>query len=165
MMRYTLLLLLFCCSVAVQCQTSSIQKTYAFTREELPGTIMVDEKGEPVKHKGDTTNIIYLETKGTVLDYQIAWIKGIPYKINLLPVNESRVRVGQLMNADKDVVITPKTGNKLWQVVLEPVVLNAKQPVIKGVQPTDIILQGDYKRRKFFYTIKNRVMLRPLLAM
>ncbi|WP_165958056.1 hypothetical protein [Segetibacter sp. 3557_3] len=144
-------------------QPSGIVNAYAFMREHFAGTIAVDDQGNPMQRGVDTVNLVYIETKGNdVPTIKRAWRNGQAYQVSLLPVKQLPVQIGSTRSGERKLVLQPTRGSRLWQLSIDPVNEKGRQPAVKAYKRNDLILEGEYKKSKFLYTIRNITMLMPI---
>jgi len=155
-MKQSLALLFPLFFLCISCASKfGITKAQAFTRENVTGTIQVDDNGRPGNSGIYKNYIIYIETKADTLlpKFETAWIEGKGYFIKPIEV-KNELRLGKTKD-DKEVVMNAGNGKKLWQLVLSP---NA--PVLPDSSLTEkmkkdpIVLTGEWKNKPFEYSIK-----------
>lgn len=132
---------------------SSIRNSYAFFRMFIPGNLPVDDNGNPL-HGPYPVRIIYIETSGAatpkVESVQCGkWMfEGSVFAEEKVPVV-----VGKSKATGKDVVISPRKGNKLWRVELTPTTEIRLSP------NKNIVVRGVLGGRKFTRVISKETEL------
>ena len=137
-----------------------IQKTYAYLKESFRGNIPVDEKGNALLKGIDTVHIIYIETKKEdTLIANTAWNNQQTFSVAVFPVEQKMLEVGKRKADEKKVFIQSSIGNRLWKLELQPMGGTNYPPSIlpQGV----LMLEGEYKGKKFKLEIKNELELLP----
>ena len=125
-------------------------KAYYYLR--TPGALLVDENGNPVNRTPDTITIIYLEVKGKVPQLETAWMHGQSFNIVPTLVTGNTINTGKKPDSDQQITFNTSKGNSL--VTLE--LTEGKQiPIPKKIGKDEILIQGTYGKKKFFYRVKN----------
>lgn len=157
---------LFFLSLAVSiCSCShkyGIEKAQAYVRESVTGTIQVDENGRPRNSGVYKTHLIYIETAADQPspEWDMAWINGQPYTIKPVEVTQTGMSIGQSKD-NKEVVLNPQPGNKMWQLVLSPNPISVPQDSVlkEDYQKNPIVLTGKWKDKNFKYKISKEEQL------
>jgi hypothetical protein len=129
----------------------SIIKAEAFYMIPTPGTIPVDDAGQPIPIQRNKMYNVFLEVNGPVPEWTKAWTDGRFFSIISLPIKEKTTIVGKRKEDDQKVVMAAGKGNTLLQLELAPNELFQKppQPLKRG----EILLQGKWKGKPFYYTV------------
>jgi hypothetical protein len=144
---FTLFLSITSCSVA---QKYGIVKAHAYYRQTVAGTIPVDEKGNPTDNGVRRQYFIYVESgKQEHPKWQQVYINGTPYSVKAVEVTEEKVKLGRLRNAEKEITINRKSGNKLFQLQLTP----TQQEPASTEKVDSIQISGTWRNKPFTYKI------------
>ena len=116
----------FSCRAQVKC---GIYKACAYFTVSIPGTQMVDEKGNPVPPIPQVERYIYLETRGMSKPV----IESVSYSNNIFTavlskVEGNAVSAGKKTEDAKEVIIKARNGNALWKLELQPVTDKPQDP-------------------------------------
>lgn len=143
--------LLIFTAAAATAQTYKIQKAWAFVTESMPGRAMQDESGNTITPQPIIERFIYIETNyKTTIQADSAWYNGRLYKTTATLINEVKHKAGITYTNGKPVFITPKKGNKLWRINVQPLTQNA---VTAAGSVKKIILKGRLGSNVFKQTI------------
>lgn len=110
--------LVFSSCAQVKC---SINKAYAYFTVSMPGTQMVDEKGNRVPPVPQVERVIYIEGRG--LNKPV--VESVSYNNEkftpvLSKVEDSYVSPGKRYEDEKEITLKAKPGNTLWRLELQP---------------------------------------------
>ena len=161
--RYILIVLLcFNCFVSYAQAKYDVRNIYGFYRERLPGNIPVDGNGNHSYKVPDILITIYIETSGKGPDWVMAWRNGKNYTISLTQVSKTPLEVGINKKTGNKIVLSPPTGNKLWQLDL---MQNDKRiyPPQKTKQG-EVLLSGKYQGKTIFRKIGSLIQLTTFLS-
>lgn len=149
---YTVILAVCFYTVPSCAQTKiPVVKADAFYTIPVPGTIAVDENGQPRNNKRDTVFSIFAETKETNINWEKAWTNGHSYSLTSVNKTNSKIEIGE--GATKKITLTPQSGNTIWQLELSNDQKNEKPP--QRLSAMEILLKGQWKNKSFFYKIKS----------
>ena len=123
-----------------------VKNAYAYTSIRMPGTLPVDENGRPLYKGPDTSTLIYVETVRDGIVWEHAWSGNKSFSINPVLVNNIPVELGNTKSTGEWVVVSPKQGGKIWQLLLVPSE-NLVSP--ETLKQGEILLQGKYKDKQF----------------
>jgi hypothetical protein len=114
------ILLLMGFSVSFAQVTCNIKKAYAFYSESMPGTQMVDEKGNPIPFLPRINRFIYVEYSGS----KKPEIKSVLYNNVVLSFSVERVKEKTVLIGDQSIspnnTITAKKGSTFLKIILYP---------------------------------------------
>lgn len=135
---YCILLLLLSLSLikAQQKTATGLVKARAFYQLRLPGTQMVDEKGQPVSQVADTIHFIVMEIRGNqvpVVDSLFYF--GKYYRCTVSGISNPKWNIGNLKRNGKTAAWQVQPNSGLWMVEFTAVKKTiAKKPavVVKG---------------------------------
>lgn len=156
-------------------QSRNLEKAHAFFQHITYGTIAVDDKGNQLTPGSKTERFIYMETKANakpIINHII--YNGYDIKNPLLiSVAQQTVNVGAKNSDNKQIVLVPAKGNRLWKIELsipekeirqdKPEVITINENTVSV--PVDIIIKGKYGGRAFTFTINEAVELRPVMGL
>ncbi len=129
-----------------------IKKIRAFSAEQIPGNIPVDEKGQSMYKGPDTLYTIYIESTGKKIDWDSAWKNDRTYTVVTTLVAEKSLEAGTEKNTGKKIVLTPRNGNQLWMLQLVPAENKTRAP--GSLKPGEIILRGRFDNKTIFQAVK-----------
>lgn len=131
----------------------TVVNSSAFYMIPSPGTIAVDEKGNELPPPRDSVFYLYVETKGSNIQWERAWKDGRSFSVLPVAVNQQRVQVGTDAMKNRNIQLSPASGNTLWQIELSDDLQRNKPP--KTVTPHEILLKGIEAGRPVYVTIKS----------
>ncbi|MDQ6609902.1 MAG: hypothetical protein M3Y85_08790 [Bacteroidota bacterium] len=131
----------------------TIIKAAAFYTIPTPGTIQVDDRGNPVQPQRRKVYNIFMEIKGPSPEWTKAWVDEKSYSVISLTVQEKKVIIGKKKSDDQKIVMEAGKGNILVQLELSPG-QNYKRPP-NTVMPGELLLEGKWKGKLFYYKIAN----------
>jgi hypothetical protein len=143
-------------------QTSTgIYKTWSFYKSNTPGNIPVDDNGNVIGKKHDTTYVIYFETKKNEEPKLLgASFKGNFYKLNFYKEESSVVEVGNRLPDNKIVTLKAGSSRQLWKAELGNIITsNTEQTKIKSL----LAIVVEHEGRKASRLIKKHTELVPEL--
>lgn len=112
-----LILLLTFYSSAALAQKSTTNQLIAYSRLITGGAQQVDEKGNAVENIRYQYQVFLCTVKKQMPTVKNLWIKGQPYKAQLIPVKSLPVT----LNVEKKkIVLVKKTSMYVWQLLLTP---------------------------------------------
>lgn len=156
MKRISSLILLCVVTLASTAQTYKIQKALAFVTESMPGRVMQDESGNTITPQPITERFIYIETNcKTPVTADTVWYNGRLYKTTATLITQAKHQAGINYTDGKPIFITPKKGNKLWRIDVQPA---APQTFAAGTVKK-IIVKGKLCGNSFKQTITTETRL------
>jgi hypothetical protein len=117
----------------------------------IPGMVAVDENGRELNNQRDTVVTIYVEVTDSSVKWRKAWRAGRSFSLISYPVNKGQFIVGKTIH-DENIVLTPQHGNTLFQLQISNDKKYEKSP--QRVTGTEILLEGKWKNKLFYYKIK-----------
>jgi hypothetical protein len=132
-----------------------ITKASVYTKENIAGTIRVDDQGKPKNSGIFKTYLIYVETDASqpLPKWEHAWVEGGGYAIRPVEVTQDLA----LGNTEKEqeVRLKVRSHKRLWQLVLSPApFFPPDSTVAKAVRDNPVVLTGRWKNKPFHFTIK-----------
>ena len=149
---YLLLIVLFGCS-----NKYGINKTYAFTRTQTAGNIPVDHQNRPQTSGIKRTYLIYIELKDTISkpQWDTARINDITFIVQPLKIGQDSLRIGNSVNGQTPIILSPKDGYVMWQLLLTPIVSSTQPSDAQDKWiSTDVILSGVWSGERVKFRIK-----------
>ncbi len=155
--RYTFLLLATVSMLSACAQVKyGVQKGYAFRTISSPGTISTgDDNGNRSKKPMNVKFIAFVETNGSSPVWRRAVINGKNFSTSVQEIKDIPFKVGLSEDDEQPVMIKTKSGNKLWQVLLVPLLERGKQ-----INATGVTLFGTFNSTSISYRIKSIVNLK-----
>lgn len=129
----------------------SIIKAAAFYTIPTPGTIPVDDSGNPIQIQHSKVYRIFLEVKGSSPQWTKAWIDEKLFSVIPITVKEKKVVIGKRKTDDQKIVMEAGNGNSLVQLELSPGVNSQRPPQV--IKPGDLLLEGKWKGKPFYYKV------------
>ncbi len=144
-------------SATLTAQVSKIQKAWAFVTESMPGRAMQDENGNTITPQPISQRFIFIETnyKGTIKTDSV-WYNDKLYKAQAVLIKEAKHNAGVIYTNGNPFYITPKKGNKLWRIDVEPA---TGQTVIAAGSVKKITIKGNLGAAIFKQNITAEVRL------
>ena len=144
-------MILLLCFFGTSCaQQRGISKVYAFKQLISPGNIAVDDRGEPLAaSRPHVVHTVYVETSGDAPTWVRGYYGGHAYTLYTALIEEKKLDIGRNKADEKPVSISVKSGNRLWQLTLEPDTSRTKLPTAIKMEKDEIILEGTYKGKPF----------------
>ncbi|RYZ24002.1 MAG: hypothetical protein EOO16_02735 [Chitinophagaceae bacterium] len=141
--------LLFSPGAQAQCGT---RNTQAFLRVIFPGTIPVDDSGQPLRQGPDSTYTVYLESASKNVADGYAWVNGKAYAAHPFRQDAAEV-IGKAKRSGEPVRINAATGNYAqWRIELTPLRSKMKAPAKAGAN--QVLLQLKMAGKKCTQTIR-----------
>lgn len=131
--------------------------------EKLPGTIMKDEKGDPVPAKPITLVLVFAETKSNEVLWDTAWFEHKAWKLIPAIAEKGLFEVGLQKMNDEKVVIKADSGFFLYQLYLEPI--NRSFALPEQYEEGKILLKGRYRNHIFYRKAETPRQIRAFDAM
>lgn len=144
-------------SFSLTAQTYKIQKAWAFVTESMPGRAMQDENGNTINPTPIIKHVIFIETnyKGAVKTDTV-WYNDKLYKAQPFLITDAKHNAGIIYSNGKPFYITPKKGNKLWRIDVEPV---AEKNILAAGSVKKIMCKGKLGNTAFKQSITAEVRL------
>jgi hypothetical protein len=142
-------LLAFAVCSSAQASKTVIRATAFFT-VPTPGTIMVDENGNPRQTQRQKVYTVFVEIKGTTPAWTKAWTDNKTFSVLARPVSGGSAVAGKRKTDDKRLVVKSSGGNVLQQLEFSPAI-DQRSPQLVG--PNEILLAGRVKGKTFYYKI------------
>jgi hypothetical protein len=127
---------------------NGIVKAQFFLQERMPGTLAVDENGNPV-HQGP-----YLDYKAIVETMpgrqpviNKIWMDGTSYSVTANQV-ASPHKAGVAKETQEPVIVSAAKGNKIWELLLQKDETGASGKSNKN-NSSNIVIEGTYSGKKF----------------
>lgn len=134
---------------------TTIQNTYAFFRIFIPGNLPVDDNGNPLRGTYPV-RIIYIETRGPATpDIESVQHGDNMFDASVFAEEKVPVVVGTSKSTGKNVIITPRKGNKLWRVELTPTT------EMRRSANNNITIMGKLSGKRFTRVISKETELEP----
>ncbi len=120
------LLSLFSFTAAAQSKCG-IYKAYAYFTVSIPGAQMVDDNGRRIPPVPNVERFIYLECTGKKKPAigSITY-NSILFKATITDVSANSIKVGKRNLDEKEILLKPKKGNRVWKLELQPVIAQAQ---------------------------------------
>lgn len=146
----TAVLLIFTTAAAMS-QTYKIQKAWAFVTESMPGRAMQDESGNTITPQPIMQRFIYIETNSkSPITADSVWYNGTLYTANATLITQAKHQAGIMYTDGKPVFISPKKGNRLWRIDVQPA--TPQKFTVAGIVKK-IIVKGKLGNNRFTQTI------------
>ncbi len=145
---YAVLLALPACSQV----KNSVVKSDAYYRIPRPGTIQVDESGEPVKSRRDSVFYLYVETVAGNIEWQRAWKGQRSFSLIATKLAANAQAPAGLKQDEQPANRASKPGSTLWQIELSDD--QQRTPAPQPVQGPEILLSGKKDGRLFYVRTK-----------
>ncbi|MDB5208089.1 MAG: hypothetical protein JWR72_3164 [Flavisolibacter sp.] len=135
----------------------SIVKAEAFYMIPTPGTIAVDDAGQPIPVQRNKVYSVFMEVKDSSLQWTKAWADNKFFSIIPLPINGKTAMIGNKKENDQKVVMAAGNENILLQLELAPNELFQKPPQL--LTPGEVLLEGKRQGKLFYYKVSKAVEL------
>jgi hypothetical protein len=132
-----------------------ITKASVYVRENIAGTLRVDNQGKPKNSGKFKTYLIYVETDANqpLPEWRHAWVEGQDHSIRPVEVKQD-LSLGKT-EKEQEVMLKIRPHKRLWQLVLSPVPSTPpNSTVAKAIRDNPVVLTGEWKDKPFYYTIK-----------
>ena len=134
---------------------NGIVKVQIFLQERMPGTLRVDDNGQPLTQGPFLDYKAIVETlSGKQPTFMKVWIDGVSYFATPIEV-KAPYTVGVDKSSQQPVVVNAKAGNKLWQLDLQKDETKPKQMKSSN---TNTFVEGEYKGKNFSMPINTPVI-------
>jgi len=162
--------LAFCLLVSTIAFAQPRIRVYAFAQETTPGTIPVDEYGNPRKMEPNINYLLYAEYQGSyAIKFDGVWIKGKGYSAQSSVVTSTPVTITNYDIPSKPVtiVLVPATKQKVME--LQPIgraSINVNAAWFRDMlRKNELIISYYYKGKKYFIPVRKLNWLPPVSAM
>ncbi|QEC55349.1 hypothetical protein [Flavisolibacter ginsenosidimutans] len=116
-----------------------------------PGTIAVDDSGNPLNASRDTVFTLYVETKSKTVKWERAWKNGRSFALIPSQINKEEI-VGTAKKDNGKIVIAPGNSNTLWRLELAD---DQKKEKLPQAAQQGILLKGRSGNKPFYIVIKS----------
>jgi hypothetical protein len=138
-------------TLATTAQTYKIQKAWAFVTESMPGRVMQDESGNTINPQPIIQRFIYIETNSkNPITADSVWYNGTLYTTTATLITQAKHQAGIIYTDGKPVFISPKKGNRLWRIDVQPA---TPQKFTAAATVKKIIVKGKLGNNRFTQTI------------
>jgi hypothetical protein len=127
-------------------QQYNIKRIYLFSKTQYSGNIHRNPDGSTGKGYNKTLMcFIDVDKDKPAPDWHAAYFDGYKYTVNIVPLNQDSVSVGNNINTHQTIVIKPVTAGHLLQLGL---IVNEKcqNPGTKG-----FVLEGTLNNKRVYY--------------
>ena len=163
-MKYALTLL-FIVQLFASCSSQNgISKAKAYVRQKIAGTIPVDDNGRPRQSGVSEEHLVFVETDSAkpAPVFATAWVKQKPYAVRPVQIPQPAQPIGKT-TAGKEIILAPKAGHTLWQLVLMPTnESTAKASLTEKILQNQFVLTGTWQGKDFVYAFNKEERLEPL---
>jgi hypothetical protein len=131
---------------------NGIIKTEVFLQERMPGTIAVDENGNPMRQGPFLDYKAIVETApGKQPTFNRVWIDGKSFSVL---VNEviAPYKVGLSKESQQPINVDAGKGNKIWELSLQE---DEVDKSLKKSNSTGIVIEGSYNGKAFTLPLNN----------
>jgi len=144
-------------------QVEGASKIYGYKQKVMPGTIRVDENGNPAPRKTIYNYYIYLASTSKVTPVEI-WINNEPYDVTINEVKTTPVEyTNPTSDAGKSKILVPKTTRRVLQ--LTPALNKIQKPTLKGKAlsvKNELVIIYKGNRKLYYKTVSKLSVLEPL---
>jgi len=144
-------------------QAEGASKIYGYKQKLMPGTIRVDENGNPAPRKTIYNYYIYLASTSKVTPVEI-WINNEAYSVTINEVKTTPVEyTNPTSDADISKILVPKTTRRVLQ--LTPVLNKIQKPTLKGKAlsaKNELVVIYKGNRKLYYKTVSKLSVLEPL---
>jgi hypothetical protein len=106
--------------LAARAQIKPVVNLSVYFTVRLPGMVPLDENGNPIRVKPDTTLYLYAETTTKLIDWEKLWYDGKLYDVSSQRIISSPFVAGSAKTDHSNIVVTTQKGNYLWQLSVAP---------------------------------------------
>ncbi len=142
--------------LCVNAQKKITVKIYAFKTEQMPGTIMMNDKGEQVPPKPFAQYQLYTESN-VKINWNKVWIDGSSYKVDATLIQQYPIEIGRSKTDKRNIALKQTPGFKLYKMALVQDDNNVSAPL--NIAPALIIIKGKLQRKTILKTTNNVVEL------
>ena len=145
-------------------QTNTIvKKVYSFYTERTAGNIAVDQNGNEITARVDTTIQVYVEASAKNIIWDTAWLNNKSYLIITQLITQDSIDAGIKKDEGIRAVIRGKKGDYIWQLYLQPLFKTENYKYKKMEIENEILLKGKYKGMIFCKKQENLFSLKSFL--
>ena len=146
-------------------------KIYAYSQATTPGTIPVDENGNPVRFKADRLNYFFyaVYSSSYKLKFDGIWIKGKGFSVQTSRVNSTPVTVtnNDIPAEPVTTVLVPATNK--WVMSIQPISesgITVKAAWFRDMlKKNELVISYYYNGRKYFIPVKKIKVLPPVAGL
>ncbi len=156
MKKNWIIVLLTAASWSCNAQSVKIHKAWTFYTVSIPGRAMTDLNGNIINPQPVIDRFIYIETNyksRPAID--TVFYNSTPFTGTIDSVADKKLTVGVNASTGRPIVITPKKGNHLWLVSLQPI---GGETVARG-QVKKIILKCKLGKTRLKQVLPGEVQL------
>jgi hypothetical protein len=135
----------------------SIVKAAAFYTIPIPGTIPVDDAGQPLAIHREKVYNVFLEVKDNSTVWAKAWTDGKLFSVIPQAIKGTTVVVGKRRRDGTQIVMKAGAQSSLVQLELAPGEVYTKPP--QTLANGEILLEGKWKGKNFYYKIPTVIEL------
>lgn len=137
-------------NAGAQTKTAGI-KAKGFFVVPMPGTIPVDQNGNPMKLNRDTVFYVYAESAGRSLQWERAWHGDRSFTLIPNPVKEGKADVGEAKSNGRKIQIIPAKGATLTQLELADDEKRTKPP--QRIKPNYALLKYRWNKKAYYVLV------------
>jgi hypothetical protein len=131
---------------------NGIIKTAFFLQERMPGTIAVDENGNPMTQGPFLDYKAVVETApGKQPSFNKVWIDGKSYTVSVTEVS-APYKIGLSKDSQQPINVDAGKGNKIWELSLQE---DEVDKSFKKSNSRGIVIEGSYNGKAFALPINN----------
>jgi hypothetical protein len=148
-----LLLVIFLASCSSKYGITSVE---AYKQKSVAGTIRVDRDGNPAGSGITRQHLLYVETDTSrpLPTWGTVWVEHQAFSVQPVEITQ----LGQVIGKNKEgkeVVIGPKPGNRMWQLLLSPKndSVSENSALKRKIGKNPVVITGTWKNKAFAYKI------------
>lgn len=131
-----------------------INKSWSFYKVNTPGTIAVDDNGNELTPRRDTTSEIFLKTKHDRLPEILAvFMISKYYNPVITKIDSAKIYIGESLPGNQRVELSAGTGYTFWKITAGEAMSDIV--VIKQKPETPFYLFVRHNEKKKVYGVKN----------
>ena len=144
-------------------QVEGASKIYGYKQKVMPGTIRVDENGNPAPRKTIYNYYIYLASTSKVTPVEI-WINNEAYSVTVNEVKSTPVEyTNPTSNPGKSKMLVPKTTRRVLQLTPSSNPIQKPTSKAKGLSvKKELVLIYKGSGKLYYKTISKLTELEPL---
>jgi hypothetical protein len=143
-------------------------KLYAYSQETTPGTIPVDENGNPIRPRGPLLNYFFFAAYSSsyTIRFDGIWIKGKGFSVQTSKVASTPVTItnNNIPSNPVTTVLVPAT--KLMVISIQPISPSGNSVNSSWfrelAKKNELIISYYYKGKKYFIQVKKIKVLPPV---
>jgi hypothetical protein len=129
----------------------SIVRASAFYTIPIPGTMQVDDAGQPFPIQRTKVYTIFLEVNENAFEWTKAWADGRVFNVVPHAAKESSVVAGKKVVNNEQVMVRAAKGNFLQHLELSPDETPGAPP--QKINDGELLLEGKWKGKRILYKI------------